>query len=112
MLTCTQVTFQGVQTYKAKPDVYAMIINNPNQKGYCHMFYVNTGVGTSITTAMTGTLKEATAAFDKVAKKADKNVFTVRVHPVQPLGVSQGTPIPTPPHAHSQSPGTVGIKSP
>eukprot|EP00041_Stephanoeca_diplocostata_P021224 m.489661 g.489661 ORF g.489661 m.489661 type:complete len:671 (+) comp21770_c0_seq2:272-2284(+) len=71
-----QVTFQGVQTYKAKPDVYAMIINNPNQKGYCHMFYVNTGVGTAITKAMTGTLKEATAAFDKVTKKADKNVFS------------------------------------
>lgn len=40
-----QVTFQAITTYKTKPEIFAVITDNPNRAPTCHLFQVDRGIG-------------------------------------------------------------------
>lgn len=40
-----QVSFQAITPFKSKPEIFAVITENPNQSPTCHLFEVDQGVG-------------------------------------------------------------------
>ena len=78
MFTRGRGSRRSVNTFKTKPEIFAVITDNPNQQPTCHLFEVNVGVGKVLGKVFQGLIKQADVDFKKDAGvgKSEKNVFS------------------------------------